>query len=322
MTSAGQPRSWSPARRSGDIFRGNRAYDVVVWSVPDARDSVPDIQNLMIDTPSGQKIKLSDVATVALQPSPNSIDREDGSRHLDILADVEGVDIGTVGEELEDQLEAHDFPRGYHVELLGEFEEQQAAQNAAVHHRRHRPGGHLPASPGRPWAAGGRRCCPSSPCPSHWWAEWWRPSSTGGILSIGSLVGFFTVFGIAARNGILLISHAQHLEREEGETFGVDLVIRAAKERLAPILMTSLATGLALVPLVVFGQRPGQEIEHPLAVVILGGLFTSTLLSLFVIPALYLRFGKSKQELAAAGIGGPDDEGGAAAQKEPAGAPA
>jgi Cu/Ag efflux pump CusA len=130
------------------------------------------------------------------------------------------------------------------------------------------------------------------------------------------------VFGIAARNGILLISHAQHLEREEGETFGVDLVIRAAKERLAPILMTSLATGLALVPLVVFGQRPGQEIEHPLAVVILGGLFTSTLLSLFVIPALYLRFGKSKQELAAAGLGGPDDEGGAAAQKEPAGAPA
>jgi CzcA family heavy metal efflux pump len=305
----------------GDIFRGNRAYDVVVWSVPDARDSVPDIQNLMIDTPSGQKIKLSDVATVALQPSPNSIDREDGSRHLDILADVEGVDIGTVGEELEDQLDAHDFPRGYHVELLGEFEEQQTAQN-------------------RLFATGVIALAVIFLLLQAALGSW-RPALlsfitlplalvggvvaaflTGGILSIGSLVGFFTVFGIAARNGILLISHAQHLEREEGETFGVDLVIRAAKERLAPILMTSLATGLALVPLVVFGQRPGQEIEHPLAVVILGGLFTSTLLSLFVIPALYLRFGKSKQELAAAGLGGPDDEGGAAAQKEPAGAPA
>ncbi len=124
--------------------------------------------------------------------------------------------------------------------------------------------------------------------------------ATGGILSIGSLVGFFTVFGIAARNGILLISHAQHLEREEGETFGPALVLRAAQERLAPILMTSLATGLDLVPLVVFGERPGQEIEHPLAVVILGGLFTSTLLSLFVIPSLYLRFGKSRRERAAA----------------------
>ena len=115
--------------------------------------------------------------------------------------------------------------------------------------------------------------------------------ATGGILSIGSLVGFFTVFGIAARNGILLINHAQHLEREEGETFGVGLVLRAARERLAPILMTSLATGLALVPLVVLGDRPGHEIEHPLAVVILGGLLTSTLLNLFVTPLLYLRFG-------------------------------
>jgi Cu/Ag efflux pump CusA len=140
--------------------------------------------------------------------------------------------------------------------------------------------------------------------------------ATGGILSIGSLVGFFTVFGIAARNGILLISHAQHLEREEGETFGVDLVVRAARERLAPILMTSLATGLALVPLVIFGQRPGQEIEHPLAVVILGGLFTSTLLSLFVIPPLYLRFGRSRRERTAAEDG--DDDGRAAARREPA----
>jgi Cu/Ag efflux pump CusA len=274
----------------GDIFRGGRAYDVVVWSVPEARDSVPDVVNLLIDTPSGQRVRLADVASVSIQPAPNSIDREDGSRHLDILADVEGVDIGTVGEALDDGLEAHDFPRGYHVELLGEFEEQQAAQT-----RLFTIGAVslaiilllLQASLGS-----------------------WRPAllafatlpvalvggvlaafATGGILSIGALVGFFTVFGIAARNGILLISHAQHLEREEGEPFGAALVLRAARERLAPILMTSLATGLALVPLVVLGERPGQEIEHPLAVVVLGGLFTSTILSLFVIPPLYLRFG-------------------------------
>jgi Cu/Ag efflux pump CusA len=134
---------------------------------------------------------------------------------------------------------------------------------------------------------------------------------SGGVLSIGSLVGFFTVFGIAARNGILLINHAQHLEREEGETFGVDLVLRAAKERLAPILMTSLATGLALVPLALFGDRPGQEIEYPLALVILGGLFTSTLLSLFLIPPLYLRFGKPRRERGTTG------DGGAPARREP-----
>ena len=96
------------------------------------------------------------------------------------------------------------------------------------------------------------------------------------MISLGSLVGFFTVFGIAARNGILLVNHCQHLEKYEGEPFGPALVLRGARERLSPILMTSLATGLALVPLVVLGDRPGHEIEYPLAVVILGGLVTST----------------------------------------------
>jgi Cu/Ag efflux pump CusA len=123
----------------------------------------------------------------------------------------------------------------------------------------------------------------------------------GGVLSLGSIVGFLTVMGIAARNGILLINHCQHLEEVEGMEFGLPLVVRGAMERLAPILMTTLATGLALVPLVVLGQRPGQEIEHPLAVVILGGLVTSTLLSLFVFPSLYLRFHRPARPVQPAG---------------------
>jgi len=118
---------------------------------------------------------------------------------------------------------------------------------------------------------------------------------TGAVISLGSLVGFFTVFGIAARNGILLINHCQHLERREGMEFGPALVVRGARERLSPILMTSLATGLALVPLVLRGNLPGHEIEYPLAVVILGGLVTSTLLTLFVVPSLYLRFGQKRR---------------------------
>ncbi len=275
----------------GDIFRDGRAYDVMVWSVPSARDSVPDVQDLLIDTPSGQQVRLADVASVTVQPSPNAIEREDGTRHLDILADVDGSDIATVGEALDDRLDQQVFPRGYHVELLGEFQEQQDAAErmlgvglvavALIFLLLHMALGH------------------------------WRPAlisfvtlpialvggvlaafAGGGVISIGSLVGFFTIFGIAARNGILLISHAQHLERAEGMPFGPELVIRAARERLAPILMTSLATGLALVPLVLLGERPGQEIEYPLAVVILGGLLTSTVLSLFVLPALYLRHGR------------------------------
>ncbi len=116
-----------------------------------------------------------------------------------------------------------------------------------------------------------------------------------GTISLGALVGFFAVLGIAARNGILMISHLQHLEREEGEPFGLGLVLRGAGERLSPILMTALATALALAPLVIFGDRPGQEIENPMASVILGGLATSTVMNLFVLPALYLRFGASSR---------------------------
>ncbi len=116
---------------------------------------------------------------------------------------------------------------------------------------------------------------------------------SGGVLSLGSLVGFVTVLGIAARNGIMLVSHYRHLELEEGEPFGLDLVIRGSEERLAPILMTALATGLALVPLAWAGNKPGHEIEHPMAVVILGGLVTSTLLNLGLMPALYLAFGRA-----------------------------
>jgi Cu/Ag efflux pump CusA len=123
---------------------------------------------------------------------------------------------------------------------------------------------------------------------------------SGRVLSLGSLVGFLAVFGIAARNGILMVSHFQHLERVEGVKFGAGLVIQGAKERLAPIMMTALATGLALVPLVVAGSIPGHEIEHPMAIVILGGLVTATLINLLVLPSLYLAFGKSKREREAA----------------------
>jgi Cu/Ag efflux pump CusA len=116
----------------------------------------------------------------------------------------------------------------------------------------------------------------------------------GGILSLGSLVGFLTILGIAARNGVMLIKHYEHLEKKEGVPFGKELVLRGTEERLSPILMTTFATALALIPLVISGNLPGHEIEYPMAIVILGGLITSTLLNLFVLPFLYLKFGKNK----------------------------
>src|SRR5438045_7952115 len=114
----------------------------------------------------------------------------------------------------------------------------------------------------------------------------------GGVLSLGSLVGFITVVGIAARNGIMMISHYQHLREKEGVPFGRELIIRGATERVSPILMTALAAGLGLVPLAISGSKPGYEVEYPMAVVILGGLFTSTLLNLLVLPMLFERFGR------------------------------
>ena len=114
-----------------------------------------------------------------------------------------------------------------------------------------------------------------------------KPSPSGEGGSLGSLVGFVTVIGIAARNGIMLVSHYQHLQREEGAPFGPELVLRGAEERLAPILMTALTTTLALLPIVIGGNKPGQEIEHPMAVIIVGGLVTSTILNLLLMPVLY-----------------------------------
>jgi Cu/Ag efflux pump CusA len=122
---------------------------------------------------------------------------------------------------------------------------------------------------------------------------------TGGVVSLGTLVGLVTVLGIAARNGIMLVSHLRQLE-DGGDAFGPQLVIRGAQERVLPILMTALATGLALVPLVWRGLAPGHEIEHPMAVVILGGIVSSTILNLIVLPTLYLQYGRRNQGQAAA----------------------
>jgi Cu/Ag efflux pump CusA len=275
----------------GDIFRGGKAYDVMVWSTPSTRNSVPAISALPIDTPAGGTVRLGDVAKVSIGPVPNVIQRENDSRRLDVLANASGRDLGSVVGDVQNALAGVSFPQGYHAEVLGEHQAQQDAQNRLL-----TTAGLaliviflLLQASFRKWrlAVLALLTLPMALVGGAIAAYF-----SGGVISLGSLVGFFTVFGIAARNGILLINHCQHLEDNEGETFGPELVLRGARERLSPILMTSLATGLAVVPLVVLGSQPGAEIEYPLAIVILGGLVTSTLLNLFVVPSLYLRFGK------------------------------
>jgi Cu/Ag efflux pump CusA len=280
------------SEEAGDIFAGGRAYDVHVWSTPETRQSLTDIRDLPIDTPNGGTVRLADVASVRIEPTPSSIHHENTSRRLDIAANTSGRPLGGVAEDVSDRLDKIKFPTGYHAELKGEAVEKQNAQDRLLIFG-------LAAAIGilllLQAAFGSARLALIFflTLPMALVGGVLAVYLTGGVLSLGSLVGFLTVFGIAARNGILLINHCQHLERHEGEKFGPELVLRGARERLSPIMMTALATGLALVPLVVAGTIPGHEIEHPMAIVILGGLITSTFVNLFIVPALYLRFGRS-----------------------------
>jgi CzcA family heavy metal efflux pump len=278
----------------GDIFRGGRAYDVHVWSTPSTRNSVQAIRELPLDTPGGGHVLLGQVASVRLTPLPNVIHHEGTARVIDVFIGVEGGNLGAVAGEVKEAVGGISFPLGTHAEVLGEYKERQQAQKRLFLYG---IGAALAVFLLLQASFGSFRLAALSffTLPMALVGGVLAAWISGGILSLGSLVGFYTVFGIAARNGILMINHFQHLEQEEGEAFGRELVLRGAQERLSPILMTTLATGLALMPLVVTGNVPGHEIEHPLAVVVVGGLVTSTLLNLFVLPSLYLRFARSAE---------------------------
>jgi CzcA family heavy metal efflux pump len=271
-----------------DLHVDGKVYDVIAWSTPRARQDVQSIRDLPLDTPGGGHVRLADVADVHIGSTPNQVSRENNSRRIDVGLNVHGRDLGSVQHDVEDRLAKLRFPREYHAEVLGEFAERQAAQSRLF-------GFGLAAAVGifllLQACIGSWRVATFSflTLPLALIGGLLAAFAAGGLISLGSLVGFLTVFGIAARNGILLINHYQHLEREEGQKFGPALVLRGSRERLAPILMTALATGLALVPLVISGEVPGAEIEYPMAIVILGGLATSTLLNLFLVPVLYLR---------------------------------
>jgi CzcA family heavy metal efflux pump len=278
----------------GEVYRDQKIFDVFVWGAPRVRDDVSVLHSLPIETPLGTHVPLGDVADVTVVPAPNEIKREGASRKIDVTCNVQGRDLGSVAREIEARVKELDFPREYHPEFLGEYAAREESRQRLlalsalsllgvlliIHSDFRTVRLTVLVFLTLPFALIGGV---------------FGAVIGGGVLSLGSLVGFVTVLGIAARNGIMLISHYRHLEEEEGEPFGPKLVLRGSEERLAPILMTALATGLALVPLAIAGNKPGHEIEHPMAVVILGGLVTSTVLNLFLMPALYLAFGHSRQ---------------------------
>ena len=276
----------------GEIYEDQKIFSVVVRGEDKIHPEPMALRQLMIDTPTGAQVSLESVANVIIVPAPNEIKREGASRRLDVTCNAVGRDLGGVAVDIEKVVLANvKFPTGYHPEFLGEYVEARASRQRiillsiasviAI--------GLILYVDFRSWRVVGLMIMT---LPLALLGGVLGVHVTGGIISLGSLVGFVTVLGIAARNAIMLISHYRHLIHEEGEPWGPGLLMRGAEERLAPILMTVLAAGLSLLPLVISGKLPGQEIEYPMAWVILLGLASATLVNLFILPvgcAIFLK---------------------------------
>ncbi len=278
----------------GFVFEEQRVYDVVVWGTPETRKSVSDISGLLLDSPRGGHVRLGDVADVRVAATPTVINHEALSRRVDVVANVRGRDLGSVAEDVEDRLDGMEFPIEYYPLVLGEYAEREAAEERML-------GLALAVAIGiflllqaafRSWLMAGLFFLA---LPVALAGGVVGAALNGGMISLGSLMGFLGILAIAVRNGIMLINHYQYLEEHEGEPFGSALVLRGTREKFAPILVTALTTAAAMVAILVLGTIAGLEIVHPIAAVILGGLVTSTVFSLHVVPMLYLRFGASRE---------------------------
>jgi Cu/Ag efflux pump CusA len=274
----------------GSIFTQQKVFEVVVRATPAARNSLSDIRSLLIDTPEGGHVRLGDVASVTVKPTPSVIEREASSRRIDVTAAVSGRGLGAVRDDVKDRIRQASFPLEYHAQVIADATGDTASTTHLI-------GFAIAAAAGifllLQAAFGSWRLATLAflVLPLGLVGGEIAGLIDGRTFSLGALAGLLAVFAIAARNGIVLIRHLQHLERHEGWRRSEELVVRGTRDRLAPIAITAAATAAAVLPFVVLGERPGYEIVHPMAVVVLGGLVTTTLVSLFVLPALYLRFG-------------------------------
>lgn len=277
----------------GSLFEEQKVFDVVVWGTPETRQNLTDIRDLLIDTPSGGRIRLGDVADVQIISAPTLIQREAISPYIDIGFDIRGRDVAIVLDDVNKAMQNYTFPLEYHAEVQEDYAaEQTAQQNVLISTLLALAGIFLLL---------------------HASSASWRLALAaflilpiglaGGLLaaylsnraiSLASLFGLLAVLGIGIRNSVLLIKHYQSLE-QKGDAFGSALILRGTREQLAPIMVTALTTAFALLPFVVFGNIPGHEILNPMAIVILGGLVTTTLLNLCFLPIVYLYFGASRE---------------------------
>jgi CzcA family heavy metal efflux pump len=284
------------------VVQGQATFDLVVRYDPAVRDNLDTIRSTLITTPTGARLPLSALAEIRNDRGPYFINRENVQRKIVVMANVAGRDLKSVVQEMQASV-AKDvkLPTGYHIEFGGQFESAAEASRVllllgsavvvgiflllyvAFHTARDAflVMLNLPLS-----IIGGVV----------------GVFMAGGVVTIASIIGFITLFGIATRNGVMMISHIHHLIEHDEVTSVIDAVKRGAEERLIPILMTALAAGLALVPLALSSGQPGSEIQAPMAIVILCGLISSTVLNMVVVPALYLRFGAVRRALEAGDV--------------------
>jgi Cu/Ag efflux pump CusA len=283
----------------GSLYEGQKIFDVVVWGVPEKRRSFEDVRNLLIDSPKGGQVRLGDIAAVRIRANPTDIKHDAVARYVDVSADVHGRDLNAVTSEVKDKVRAVTFPAEHHLEVLSDSAQRQSTRQRVL--------AYslafvvllfflLQASFGS-----------------------WRLATllflalpvalSGGVLvavlrrdvlSLAALMGLLAVLAVAVRSGVLLFRHFQQLERE-GELPGPGLVLRGTLDRSGPVLVSALATAAALAPLLVPGVTAGLEVLQPLVAIILCGLVTSTLLTLVVLPVLYLLFAVRPQS-APAGV--------------------
>jgi len=276
----------------GRIFDRGTAFDLLVKLDPASAVDFERVSELPIDTPTGSTIPVRLVADVRREEGPNMVLRENVQRRIVISCNVAGRDLGSVVADIQAAVgQAVPMPAGYRVEYGGQFESQEAASRRllalgflviaglfmllVIAFGRARDA--LIVMVNLPLALIGGVV---------------GVFLSGGVLNVATLIGFITLFGIATRNGIMLVSHIQHLMDVEGVRDFREAVERGARERLVPILMTAMAAGLALIPLALGGGQSGSEIQTPMAIVILCGLISSTVLNMVVVPTLYLRFGR------------------------------
>ena len=275
-----------------EVIEGQKRFDLIVRLEDKYRDNLDSIKSITINTPSGVQIPVSFIADITEEPGPNQVLRENTKRRIVVMANTSGRDLGSIVEEIQKKVGSNvKLPEGYFIEYAGQFEAQKDATRRllilslfsvliiffllikALGDWRMA----LQVMVNVPLALIGAVLA---------------LILTGGVFSVATLVGFISLIGITSRNGIMMLSHYLHLMREENEEFSEEMIIRGSLERLIPVMMTALTAGLSLIPLAIAAGEPGKEILQPLAIVVLGGILTSTILDQVVTPAIFFKFGK------------------------------